>query len=75
MVELLLRAIRFVDNPLSHKTTKAWHKLLFPTQPLVTPMIIREYRNESGAVTNNTNITSTTSDKTSTITTVSLENS
>ncbi len=26
MVELLLIAIRFVDNNLSHETTKAWHQ-------------------------------------------------
>ncbi|MEY8214611.1 MAG: DUF4172 domain-containing protein [Colwellia sp.] len=46
MVELLLRAIRFVDNQLSHETIKAWHQLLFPSQPLVTPMAIGEYRND-----------------------------
>lgn len=45
MVELLLRAIRSVDNQLNHETIKAWHQLLFPTQPLVTPMAIGEYRN------------------------------
>jgi len=46
MVELLLRAIRFIDNKLNHKTTKAWHQLLFPTKPLITPMTIGEYRND-----------------------------
>jgi Fic family protein len=46
MVELLLRAIRFVDDQLSHETIKAWHELLFPKQPLVTPMKNGEYRND-----------------------------
>ncbi len=46
MVELLLRAIRMVDKQLDHKTIKAWHQLLFPTQPLVTPMTIGEYRHD-----------------------------
>ena len=46
MVELLLRAIRFVDPELNHCTIKAWHQLLFPIKPLVTPMTIGEYRND-----------------------------
>jgi len=46
MVELLLRAIRFIDKQISHETVKSWHQLLFPTQPLITPMKIGEYRND-----------------------------
>lgn len=46
MVELLLHAIRMTEDPIDHKTIKAWHQLLFPTQPLVTPMMIGEYRRD-----------------------------
>lgn len=46
MVELLLRAIRFVDTELNHETIKAWQQLLFPTKPLVTPMTIGAYRHD-----------------------------
>jgi Fic family protein len=44
MVELLLRSIRFVDTKLNHEIIKTWHHLLFPIQPLITPMLIGEYR-------------------------------
>ena len=47
MVELLLRAIRFIDKQLGNNTIKAWHQLLFPTPPLITPMTIGEYRNDT----------------------------
>jgi len=46
MVELLLRAIRFVDAEINNATIKAWHQLLFPSPPLITPMEIGEYRND-----------------------------
>lgn len=46
MVELLLRAIRFVDKKIDDNTIKFWHQLLFPVKPLITPMTIDEYRND-----------------------------
>ena len=46
MVELLLHAVRLTDSPMDHTGIKAWHQLLFPTPPLITPMTIGEYRND-----------------------------
>jgi len=46
MVELLLRAIRFVDTKLNNHIIKVWHQILFPTPSLITPMEIGEYRND-----------------------------
>jgi Fic family protein len=46
MVELLLRSIRSTDIELNHDVIKDWHQLLFPVQPLITPLIIGDYRNE-----------------------------
>lgn len=45
-VELLLRSIRSTDKTINHDVLKAWHQLLFPEQPLITPMMIGDYRNE-----------------------------
>lgn len=46
MVELLLRAIRFTDQSLDHQVIKAWHQILFPIPPLITPMSIGDYRDD-----------------------------
>jgi Fic family protein len=45
-VELLLRSIRSTDRTITHDVLKSWHQLLFPEQPLVTPMTIGDYRDD-----------------------------
>ncbi|MCJ8268837.1 MAG: DUF4172 domain-containing protein, partial [Psychrosphaera sp.] len=45
-VELLLRSIRSVDRTITPDVLKSWHQLLFPEQPLITPMTIGDYRDE-----------------------------
>jgi len=47
MVELLLSAIRSSDQPITHDVIKQWHQILFPVAPLVTPLTIGDYRNDT----------------------------
>jgi len=47
MVELLLSAIRSSDQPITHDVIKQWHHILFPVAPLVTPLTIGDYRNDT----------------------------
>jgi len=46
MVELLLSAIRSSSKPVAHDVVKSWHHTLFSTAPIVTPLIIGDYRND-----------------------------
>ena len=47
MVELLLAAIRSTDQKITHNVIKQWHQILFPVAPIITPMIIGDYRDDT----------------------------
>ena len=47
IVELLLSAIRSSDQPITHDVIKHWHQILFPVAPVVTPLTIGDYRNDT----------------------------
>jgi len=47
MVELLLSAIRSTDQPITHRVVKQWHQILFPVAPIITPMTIGDYRDDT----------------------------
>ncbi|NRA53888.1 MAG: Fic family protein [Gammaproteobacteria bacterium] len=47
MVELLLSAIRSTDQQITHDVIKQWHHMLFPVAPIITPMTIGDYRDDT----------------------------
>lgn len=47
MVELLLSAIRTSEQQVNHGVIKQWHQMLFPVAPVITPMTIGDYRNDT----------------------------
>lgn len=47
MVELLLSAIRSTEQPITHQVVKQWHQILFPVVPIITPMTIGDYRDDT----------------------------
>jgi Fic family protein len=47
MVELLLSAIRSTEQPITHQVVKQWHQILFPVAPIITPMTIGDYRDDT----------------------------
>lgn len=47
MVELLLSAIRTTEQQVNHGVVKHWHQMLFPVAPIITPMTIGDYRNDT----------------------------
>lgn len=47
MVELLLSAIRTTEQQVNHGVVKNWHQMLFPVAPIITPMTIGDYRDDT----------------------------
>ena len=47
MVELLLSAIRTTEQQVNHGVVKHWHQMLFPVAPIITPMTIGDYRDDT----------------------------
>jgi Fic family protein len=47
MVELLLSAIRNTEQQVNHVVIKQWHQMLFPVAPIITPMVIGDYRDDT----------------------------
>ncbi|MCL1051083.1 Fic family protein [Shewanella abyssi] len=47
MVELLLSAIRTTEQQVNHGIIKHWHQMLFPVAPIITPMTIGDYRDDT----------------------------
>ena len=47
MVELLLSAIRTTEQQVNHGVIKQWHQMLFPVAPIITPMTIGDYRDDT----------------------------
>ncbi|GGI67129.1 cell division protein Fic [Shewanella hanedai] len=47
MVELLLSAIRTTEQQVNHDVIKQWHQMLFPVAPIITPMTIGDYRDDT----------------------------
>lgn len=47
LVEVLLQAIRFSNQLLTHDQLKTWHQMIFPVAPLLGKLTIGDYRDEA----------------------------
>ncbi|WP_267874903.1 Fic family protein [Shewanella psychropiezotolerans] len=47
MVALLLSAIRTTEQQVNHDVIKHWHQMLFTVAPIITPMTIGDYRDDT----------------------------